>query len=296
MKLVQHSSVHTSLLALLGLALGACAADTKEQSAATSANLSGRSNAAGTGASISVHTTLGMPDTSSTADPSNVNHYLSVKHEYVISYNGSTKVPNWVSWESNSSWLGSQSRSNDFRPDDTLPTSIPQAQLSDYSGSGYNRGHMCPSMARTDDSTDNSDTFYLTNMVPQANNNDAGPWEKLEGYQKSLAQAGKELFTVAGGIFSATSKTIGAGVTIPDSTWAVITVLDSPGQGPADVTTSTRVIAIVMPNDNSTVDIRGDWQQYRVTARSIEAQTGLSFMADVDPAVRDVIENQVDNQ
>ena len=248
----------------------------------------------GAGASLSVHLTLGLPD-SSTTSTSNPNRYLSVKRQYVISYNGSRKTPNWSAWQLNSSWMGSTSRQDTFRPDNTLPSSIPQAALSDYSGSGYDRGHMCPSADRTLNVTDNSNTFYLSNMLPQAANNNQGPWEQLESYSRSLVASGKELFILSGPIYSGTVSTIGSGkVAVPTSTWKVITVMSSPGQGPSNVTTSTRVIAVVMPNSDSKISKSADWHTFRVTARSIEQQTGLDFMADVAPSVQDVIETRVD--
>jgi endonuclease G len=249
----------------------------------------------GTGANISVHTTLGIPDssTTSTSDP---NHYLSVKHQYVISYNSSHKTPNWSSWELNTSWIGSTARQDTFRPDDTLPASISQAALSDYSGSGYDRGHMCPSADRTLTVTDNSNTFYLTNMVPQAANNNQGPWEKLEEYERSLASNGKELFIISGPIYSGTPKTVGHGLAVPTSTWKVITVLDAVGQGASNVTTSTRVIAVIMPNDNALIARTADWHSFRVSTRQIEQQTGLDIMSDVAQGVQDVIETEVDTQ
>src|SRR5262249_55631242 len=122
----------------------------------------------GSGAALSRHTTLGIPAPASTSD---VNNFLSGKSGYVVSYNRSRKVPNWVSWELNTSYLGSVTRQDDFRPDDTFPASEPQAALADYSGSGYDRGHMCPSADRTLTVAANSQTFFLTNMVPQAANN-----------------------------------------------------------------------------------------------------------------------------
>jgi len=247
----------------------------------------------GTGAGISVHTTLGIPD-GSTTSTGNPNRYLSVKHQYVISYNGSHKTPNWSSWELNSSWIGSTARQDTFRPDNTLPASIPQASLADYSGSGYDRGHMCPSGDRTLSVTDNSNTFYLSNMVPQAANNNQGPWEKLETYSRTLASSGKELFIISGPIYSGTPATVGAGVAVPTSTWKVITVLDAVGQGPANVTTSTRVIAVIMPNNNTQVLKTDDWKPYRTTVRAIEAATGLNIMSDVAQGVQDVIETRVD--
>jgi endonuclease G, mitochondrial len=246
----------------------------------------------GSGASVSVHTTLGLPAAASTSDP---NNYLSVKSGYVISYNGSRKVPNWVSWELNTSYLGSAPRQDTFRPDDTLPGTVPQASLADYSGSGYDRGHMCPSADRTLTVTANSQTFYLTNMIPQAANNNQGPWAALENYSRTLVQSGKELFIISGGTFSAGSLTIGSGVKVPDKTYKVIVVLDAVGQGPSAVNSNTRVIAVLMPNANSQISQSTPWQNFRVSVDSIEALTGQNYLSDVDPAVQAVVEARVDN-
>src|SRR5262249_40188506 len=132
--------------------------------------------------------------------------------------------------------------------------------------------------------------------VPQAHNSNAGPWEKLETYSRTLAQQGKELFVIAGGILGSSSKKVGSGVVVPDETFKVVVVLDHPGQGAAAVTTSTRVIAVAMPNDDSKIWLSGDWKPYRVSVRTIEQLTGFNFLSDVEPAVQDVIENQVDSQ
>src|SRR5262249_14845040 len=171
----------------------------------------------------------------------------------------------------------------------------PQAQLADYAGSGFDRGHMCPSADRTATLLDNQNTFYLTNMLPQAHNQNAGPWGQLEAYARSLATSGKEVFEVAGGIYAGPPKNIGAGsVAVPSSTFKVVVVLDAPGQTAASVTTSTRVISVVMPNDNSAVSQGTDWHTFRVKAADIEAQTGLRLLSDVAEPVRTTLENRVD--
>jgi endonuclease G len=252
----------------------------------------GGGGSGGSGAALSKHTTLGIPAPAST---SNLNAFLSVKSEYVLSYNSSRKVPNWVSWELNTSYLGSTARQDDFRPDDTFPANVPQASLADYSGSGYDRGHMCPSADRTLTVTANQQTFYLTNMVPQAANNNQGPWANLENECRSLVQAGKELFIISGGTFSASSNAVGSGVVVPDKTFKVIVVLDAVGQGPSAVTTNTRVISVMMPNENSQISISADWRTFRTSVDAIEAATGDDFLSDVDPAVQAVVEARVDN-
>jgi endonuclease G len=133
-------------------------------------------------------------------------------------------------------------------------------------------------------------------MVPQAANNNRGPWEMLESELRTIAQGGKELFIIAGGVYSSSSRTIGTGVSVPDETFKVAVVLDSVGQGPANVTTSTRVIAVMMPNSDSLISLSAPWRNFRVSVDDIEAVTGDNFLSDVDPAVQAVIESRVDNQ
>lgn len=242
------------------------------------------------GAALSVHTSLGLADTADSRD-----HFRSVKHQYVESYDGTRRTPNWVSWELNVGWMGSVARQDDFRADDTFPAGFPQAQLSDYLNSGWDRGHMCPSEDRTATLLDNQNTFYLTNMLPQADNVNGGPWAQLEGYSRTLATNGKELFVIAGGIYAGTPKTIGAdAVAVPSATWKVVVVLDAPGQGAPNVTTSTRVISVVMPNDNAQVAKSADWHTFRVKLADIEAQTGLRLLGDVSEPVREALEAKVD--
>ena len=247
------------------------------------------------GATLSVHLTLGMPD-SSTVSTSNAEHYLSVKPQYVVSYNSTRRVANWASWELNGTYLGAVARSDDFRPDQTLPVGLPQASNADYVGSGFDRGHLCPSADRTKTAADNSSTFYLTNMVPQAANNNRGPWALFENYERDLVRSGGELFIVAGGVFGATVRTVGAGVAVPTSTFKVVVVLPAPATSASAVNASTRVIALLVPNDDAQVGLADDWRKYRVTARELETRTGLNFLSDVPQSIQDAIETRLDAQ
>jgi endonuclease G len=244
------------------------------------------------GASVSVHTRLGLPGATSSTAPL---EYLSVKPQYVVSYDGARRVASWVSWQLDAAWLGPVPRQDDFRPDDTLPPQVPQARLADYAGSGWDRGHLCPSEDRSATVGDNRSTFYLTNIVPQADNVNGGPWEKLESYLRGLATGGRELAVVAGGVFTGPPRSIGAdAVAVPAATFKVAVVLDRPGQGIAEVTARTRVIAVVMPNDDALVARSADWRSFRVRPRQVESLTGLRLFPDVPHEVREEWLEQLD--
>ncbi|MEG4534862.1 DNA/RNA non-specific endonuclease [Microcoleus sp. D2_18a_D3] len=62
---------------------------------------------------------LGNP---SNAAPSvaNIDNYLMVKPQFVLSYNSKTKTANWVSWQLNRSWIGAADRQDNFCADDDL--------------------------------------------------------------------------------------------------------------------------------------------------------------------------------
>ncbi|MDF2388951.1 DNA/RNA non-specific endonuclease [Nostoc ellipsosporum NOK] len=250
--------------------------------------------------SSSIHLTMGNPSgaVTSTSYP---NNYLLSKSQYALSYNNTTRIPNWVSWQLNKNWLGSAPRQDDFRADTSLPSSWYQVQGTDYQGSGFDRGHMTPSADRTNTVTNNSATFLMTNMIPQAPDNNQGPWANLETYCRDLVvNQGKELYIISGGYGSGgtgsngTRYTIANGnIQVPARTWKVIVVLDTPGSGASGVTTNTRVIAVDMPNSQG---IRSDnWKTYRVSVDSIESNTGYNFLSNVSTSIQSVIEARIDN-
>ena len=239
--------------------------------------------------SSNVHLTMGNPSgaVTNTSVPLN---YLMEKSYYCLSYHRDDRRPNWVSWHLATSWLGSTPRQDDFRADTTLPAGWYQVQAGDYSGSGYDRGHMCPSGDRTNTVASNSSTFLMTNMIPQAPTNNQVTWAALESYCRTLANAGNELYIISGGW--GTSGFIGAGqVALPTQTWKVIIVLPSGSNDVSRVTTSTRTIAVIMPNNNN---VSSDWRTYRVSVNDVEAMTGYDFFSNVPTSIQSVIESTVD--
>src|SRR4028119_1607457 len=111
-----------------------------------------------------------------------------VKPQSVISYGNKIHTANWVSWQLNRSWIGAADRPDNFRPDDALPAEAYKVQPSDYTGSGYDRGHIAPSADRTRKEADNSATFLMSNMMPQVPELNRGVWGDLKEYCRELVQ------------------------------------------------------------------------------------------------------------
>ncbi|WP_414530950.1 DNA/RNA non-specific endonuclease [Nodularia chucula] len=237
---------------------------------------------------ISPHLLLGNPSGAS-ATVATPDNYLMVKNQYALSYNRSTGTPNWASWQLNKSWLGDAKRQNNFRPDDTLPTGWERVTANDYTGSGYDRGHVVPSGDRTRTVEDNSATFLMTNMIPQTPNNNRNAWESLESYSRELVRNGKELYITAG-TFGSQGQPLKGKVTIPKFTWKIVVVLDNPGAGLKGITANTRVIAINVPNDT---EVDNSWRSYKVSVDELEKLTGYDFMSDVSPNIQTSIESKV---
>jgi endonuclease G len=248
--------------------------------------------------STSVHLTMGNPS-NATEDVNQPTNYLMVKQGYALSYHRDRGIPNWTSWHLDSSWLGSAPRQNDFRNDSTLPSGWYQVQGTDYSGSGFDRGHMVPSADRTSTIALNSETFLMTNIIPQAPVNNQQTWNNMEQDLRALATAGNELYIISGGAGTGgvgnngPANTIAGGrVTVPNSTWKVVIVLPAGTNDVSRVTASTRTIAVIVPNRN---DVSSDWRTYRTTVDAVEALTGFDFFSNVEDSVENAIESGVDS-
>jgi endonuclease G len=214
---------------------------------------------------------------------------LIERPEYVLSYHRDHGIPNWVSWQLTQQDLGDVERSDNFVPDTSLPAGWYQVKPDDYSGSGYDRGHICPSADRTDTKKANEATFIMTNMVPQAPDNNRVTWEHLESYSRDLVTKGHVLYIIAGG--DGSNGTIAKGkVLVPGYTWKIIVVMPKGDSDVSHITADTPVIAVRVPNGLK--DKLDDWDKYRVTVASIEEATGYDFFTNLAPNIQHALKSQ----
>lgn len=236
---------------------------------------------------------LGNPSTA-TSDAANKDNYLIVRDQYAMSYNNANGQANWVSWNLTSSDIGGSGRSDNFYPDTTLPFGFYVVQEWDYQNSGYQRGHMCPSGDRTISRADNDVTFYMSNMVPQTSANNTGVWNNFETYCRTLATQGYEVLIIAGPSFFGGSRLPSNAAAIPGYTWKIAVVVP-PGTGTAAerINTSTRVIAIRVPNTSS---VSSTWQTYLTSVSQLQQDTGFTFFTALPENVASVLRATVDGQ
>lgn len=225
-------------------------------------------------------------------------NYLKDQTYFIESYNRDQGKPNWVSWYLGSTSLGATDRTDAFRNDATLPSGWYQVQSTSYSGSGFDRGHNCPSADRTTTTDANRATFLMDNMMPQAPNNNQQTWANLENYTRSLVSAGNECYVICGSYGSGGTGANGfattidnGNVTVPARTWKVVVVIPNGNNDLGRITSSTRVIAVDMPNTNS---ISTNWNTYITTVDAIEAATGLDIMSNVATSIQSTLEAKKD--
>ncbi len=251
-------------------------------------NITGQPETAPPIISASVHLAFGNPS-NATMDAGNDENYLVVGDGSAFSYNNSRGTINWISWKTTRDDLGDSRQRPDFRPDPRLPTNYQRIGYYDYSGSGYDRGHMVPSADRFANAKLNEETFMMTNIVPQTGSLNQFPWEKLESYARSQARRGFDVYTIAG--VYGDQGTLKRKVVVPTNCWKIIALLPR-GRAIDDIDQRTRIIAVDMPNKQG---IENDaWEKYKTTIRAIEKRTGYDFFATMPRDLQNTIEKRME--
>lgn len=215
--------------------------------------------------------------------------FLIRRNQYVLSYNQSRGTPNWVSYELDPRQAnGAADRCNCFTSDSVVPAAK-RIYYTDYTGGGFDRGHMMPSADRTAGNEDNAASFYMTNMVPQQADLNQGVWANLEDALRDSVRAGRAAYIIVGPLYSRshglTFLNGGSKVAIPDSTWKIALIGPRNGANPftlgsvlsGDDLAGLSVIAVNMPN---IAGVRNDpWEKYLTTIDKIEEATGYDFLS-----------------
>lgn len=216
----------------------------------------------------SQHVIYGAPIS---AVPENQGQYIC-RLGYAARYNYSTKVSEYVVEKVTAkSVVGTAPRKDEFREDPEVPPQY-RATLKDYQGSGYDRGHMAPAADFYYSVQAMSESFFLTNMMPQVPGNNRGIWKYTEEYTRAWAKAYEEIYVITGVVYSEPVTKFGNNVMVPAYLYKIVVAPKA-----------NKSIAIMYPNQKLPIE---DIPKYIVTISDIESYTGINFMPNLPPTLK----------
>jgi endonuclease G, mitochondrial len=243
----------------------------------------------------SVHLALGIPVDATPADD-----VLLDYAEMAIGYSPYLNAANWVAWRTTTADFGDAPRyAGAFLSDTSLPAGLYRPKDGDYTGAGFDRGHMVRSEERTSTVAKNKATFVLSNILPQTAKLNRGPWADFEREletQVRTAAGAKDAYVIAGAIWPkacATHRERATGdgcrdlgkskkprerIAVPEATFKVIVFVDA-GQ-PVTRAAGRQILAVVMPNVEQPPS--KEWTAYVSTVAEIERLTGYDLLSRID--------------
>ena len=213
-----------------------------------------------------------------------------VKEVFITCHDAQKRVPEWVTYHLTREDLAQVEveRTDDFRPDPEL-SDEERAELADYRGSGYDRGHMAPAADFKRSRLAMSTTFLLSNMAPQRPQLNRGRWAMLEDAVRQLANDHGSVWIYTGPLYldsdgrpAAGTQTINGRVTVPSHFYKAVLCEHDSG--------THEMFAYIMPN--GTEPVTGALTEYVVTVDAIEAATGLDLFA----ALPDALERRLESR
>ena len=165
-------------------------------------------------------------------------------------------------------------RFDNFRPDLRVPELF-RADLADYEGSGFDRGHLVASANQSEFEIQNSETFLLSNMAPQMPKFNRGIWKTLEEAVRNLdaQKSVLETYVICGPVFNfdvpiVTIKPKGdKGVTlpIPHSFFKSVLTEDDKGR--------LHMWSFIIPNEATSKPL----EDFLVPTKKLERYSGLNL-------------------
>lgn len=185
---------------------------------------------------------------------------------FKIVYDPHMRLARYVSYDLKSEDLKKKSfkRKDRFRLDPLLlKMKLPAVIPSEYTKSGYDKGHLAPSADFSWDEKANDLTFVMSNMAPQKPGLNRDSWRRLEEKVRKWACGEKHVSVITGPIFKKDLLQLKSGLIIPDEFFKIV----------IDQTPPRKFIAFVYHQND-----KGDVLHQRIVPlMKIENATKLSF-------------------
>lgn len=207
-----------------------------------------------------------------------ISSFIIHRQGYSVSYDAQHRNPKWVFENLTSESIkGDADRSHSvFKEDENIPNHL-RATLSDYRGSGFDRGHQAAAANHKSSMEAMADTFYLSNMCPQCPQFNRGYWAKLEKHVRDLTKDYKDIFIITGPLYLPIEENgkrfvkyevIGLNdVAVPTHFFKVITLEDRQGK--------KEMRAYILPNEE--IADKTPLDNFRVTIQKVERAAGIIF-------------------
>lgn len=207
---------------------------------------------------------------------------LLTNRAYAVGYSDALGAPAWAAYRVRDlATLPSPApRPDGFEVD---RRTVARVAAEDYSGSGYDRGHLAPNyaIATRHGEAAQRETFLMSNIVPQRHALNAGLWKELEmKIATSYPARYGEVWVFAGPVFGVQPKKLRGRVAVPEAFFLI--VLDE-HEG------KLRSLAWIVPQEAAA---EADAARYLVSIDEIQKRTGLDFLGELD----DVSERQVEQR
>ncbi len=210
-----------------------------------------------------------------------------IRHEgYTLRFRDQYKVADWVAYPLLAYEItGDADRKNEpFKPDPEVSTG--SAVPADYSRSGYDRGHLAPAGDFKFSQRMMSETFYMSNMTPQAPDFNRGIWKELEEQVRNWAERDNGLYVITGPVLKSGLPTIGKQneVAVPQQFYKVILYCNAGSTNGPDI----RMIGFLLNNEGSDRPLT----DFVVPVDKIEQLTGIDFF----PKIPDDLERKLESR
>ncbi|MGE3263033.1 MAG: DNA/RNA non-specific endonuclease [Bacteriovoracia bacterium] len=198
------------------------------------------------------------------------------KTALTLSYNPSYKQSDWVFYSLGPDQLQDcYDRPSNFRPDPQVPRGQ-SAQLSDYKGSGLDRGHLSPAGDNKWSDDAMNESFLLSNISPQPPKFNRGLWSRLESLVRAWAMRTGGLWVTTGPVLQGGLDSIGGGnVAVPKYFYKVL------------ATQTGQAMALLIPTDADQLSA-----SYAMPVDQLEAFARLDFLHGMKN--EDAVEARVD--
>ena len=202
-----------------------------------------------------------------------------------VYFNRSLRIPMCVAYELTATMVtmadapGAEKRRNHKFYGD--PNVAGSPDWGDYRKSGYTRGHMAPAMDMRWDHQAMAECFLMTNMCPQIEQLNNGPWRTLEESIHRWAKRDGAIWVYTGPIMAGNVRHIGPknDIAVPA---AFYKVLYAPRQ--------QRAIAFVYDNQSG----GGGMASHATTIAEVERRTGITFFPNMAAATARSLKRQCD--